>query len=60
MSLQRLAAGCVLAGFEGHEPPDWLRRALESGYPASAAQRDPELETLRGRDDVRRLLAHPA
>ncbi|HEY6015360.1 MAG TPA: glycoside hydrolase family 3 protein, partial [Gaiellaceae bacterium] len=31
MSLQRLAAGCVLAGFDGHEPPDWLRRALADG-----------------------------
>ncbi|HSP71913.1 MAG TPA: glycoside hydrolase family 3 N-terminal domain-containing protein, partial [Gaiellaceae bacterium] len=31
MSLRRLAAGCVLAGFEGHEPPDRLRRALAEG-----------------------------
>lgn len=31
MSLRRLGAGCVLAGFDGHEPPDWLRRALADG-----------------------------
>jgi beta-N-acetylhexosaminidase len=29
--LERLAAGCLLAGFEGPTVPDWLRRWLDSG-----------------------------
>ena len=29
--LERLAAGCLLAGFEGRAVPDWLRRWLEAG-----------------------------
>ncbi len=29
--LERLAAGCLLAGFEGAAVPDWLRRWLEAG-----------------------------
>jgi beta-N-acetylhexosaminidase len=29
--LERLAAGCLLAGFEGRTVPDWLRRWLEAG-----------------------------
>jgi beta-N-acetylhexosaminidase len=29
--LERLAAGCLLAGFEGPTVPDWLRRWLEAG-----------------------------
>jgi beta-N-acetylhexosaminidase len=29
--LQRLAAGCVLPGFSGPAPPDWLRRRLQDG-----------------------------
>jgi beta-N-acetylhexosaminidase len=29
--LERLAAGCLLAGFEGSTVPDWLRRRLEAG-----------------------------
>jgi beta-N-acetylhexosaminidase len=28
---ERLAAGCVLAGFPGHDAPDWLRRRLQDG-----------------------------
>jgi beta-N-acetylhexosaminidase len=29
--LDRLAAGCLLAGFTGASVPDWLRRSLEAG-----------------------------
>jgi beta-N-acetylhexosaminidase len=29
--LERLAAGCLLAGFEGTTVPDWLQRKLEAG-----------------------------
>jgi len=29
--LERLAAGCLLVGFEGPAVPDWLRRWLEAG-----------------------------
>jgi beta-N-acetylhexosaminidase len=29
--LERLAAGCLLAGFEGPTVPDWLRRWLDAG-----------------------------
>jgi beta-N-acetylhexosaminidase len=29
--LERLAAGCLLAGFEGPAVPEWLRRWLEAG-----------------------------
>jgi beta-N-acetylhexosaminidase len=29
--LERLAAGCLLAGFQGTAGPDWLRRWLEAG-----------------------------
>jgi beta-N-acetylhexosaminidase len=29
--IERWAAGCVLASFPGHQPPDWLRRWLERG-----------------------------
>jgi beta-N-acetylhexosaminidase len=29
--LERLAAGCLLAGFEGRTVPDWLRARLEAG-----------------------------
>ena len=29
--LERLAAGCLLAGFEGTTVPDWLRRWLDGG-----------------------------
>ena len=29
--LDRLAAGCLLPGFAGLTPPDWLRRRLEAG-----------------------------
>jgi beta-N-acetylhexosaminidase len=29
--LERLALGCLLPGFPGHEPPDWIRRLLERG-----------------------------
>ncbi|HYZ78654.1 MAG TPA: glycoside hydrolase family 3 N-terminal domain-containing protein [Gaiellaceae bacterium] len=31
MILARLAAACLLPGFEGLEPPDWLRRWAEDG-----------------------------
>ncbi len=30
-SLERLASACLLPGFEGSEPPDWLLRALDGG-----------------------------
>ena len=30
-SPQRLALGCMLPGFEGVEPPDWLRRRIADG-----------------------------
>ena len=29
--LERLALGCLLPGFPGEEPPDWIRRLLEAG-----------------------------
>jgi beta-N-acetylhexosaminidase len=29
--LERLAAGCLLPGFEGFEPPDWMRGRLADG-----------------------------
>jgi beta-N-acetylhexosaminidase len=29
--LERLALGCLLPGFPGHEPPEWVRRLLEAG-----------------------------
>jgi beta-N-acetylhexosaminidase len=29
--LERLALGCLLPGFPGDEPPDWIRRLLEGG-----------------------------
>jgi len=29
--LERLALGCLLPGFPGHEPPDWVRGLLEAG-----------------------------
>jgi beta-N-acetylhexosaminidase len=29
--LERLALGCLLPGFPGHEPPDWIRRLVEAG-----------------------------
>src|SRR5687768_562970 len=29
--LERLVAGCLLAGFEGTTVPDWLRRWLDGG-----------------------------
>jgi beta-N-acetylhexosaminidase len=29
--LERLALGCLLPGFPGHAPPDWLRVLLEAG-----------------------------
>jgi beta-N-acetylhexosaminidase len=29
--LERLALGCLLPGFPGEEPPDWVRRLLERG-----------------------------
>src|SRR5262245_6152575 len=29
--IRRLAAGCLLPGFVGTEPPDWLRRRLAEG-----------------------------
>jgi beta-N-acetylhexosaminidase len=29
--LERLALGCLLPGFPGHEPPDWIRELLEAG-----------------------------
>ena len=29
--LERLALGCLLPGFPGEEPPDWVRRLLEAG-----------------------------
>jgi beta-N-acetylhexosaminidase len=29
--LERLALGCLLPGFPGEEPPDWIRRLLEQG-----------------------------
>ncbi|HKF14283.1 MAG TPA: glycoside hydrolase family 3 N-terminal domain-containing protein, partial [Gaiellaceae bacterium] len=29
--VERLAAGCLLAGFEGPTVPDWLRRSLDGG-----------------------------
>jgi beta-N-acetylhexosaminidase len=29
--LERLAAGCLFPGFEGLEPPDWIRRRLAEG-----------------------------
>jgi beta-N-acetylhexosaminidase len=29
--LERLALGCLLPGFPGGEPPDWVRRLLEAG-----------------------------
>ena len=31
MSLERLAAACLLPGFAGLQPPDWLRRRLADG-----------------------------
>jgi beta-N-acetylhexosaminidase len=31
LSLERLAAACLLPGFDGLEPPDWLRRWAEEG-----------------------------
>jgi len=30
-SLERLASACLLSGFDGAEPPDWLLRALDGG-----------------------------
>jgi beta-N-acetylhexosaminidase len=29
--LEHLALGCLLPGFPGHEPPEWVRRLLEAG-----------------------------
>ncbi|HEY7208123.1 MAG TPA: glycoside hydrolase family 3 N-terminal domain-containing protein [Gaiellaceae bacterium] len=29
--LERLALGCILPGFPGHEPPEWLLRLLDAG-----------------------------
>jgi beta-N-acetylhexosaminidase len=29
--LERVALGCLLAGFPGEEPPDWVRRLLDAG-----------------------------
>jgi beta-N-acetylhexosaminidase len=29
--LERWAAGCVLASFPGHQPPEWIRRWLDRG-----------------------------
>ena len=29
--LERLALGCLLPGFPGEEPPDWIRQLLETG-----------------------------
>ena len=29
--LERLALGCLLPGFPGEEPPDWIRRLLDAG-----------------------------
>jgi beta-N-acetylhexosaminidase len=29
--LERLALGCLLPGFPGHEPPDWIRELLGAG-----------------------------
>jgi beta-N-acetylhexosaminidase len=29
--LERLALGCLLPGFPGEEPPDWIRQLLEAG-----------------------------
>ncbi len=29
--LERLALGCLLPGFPGEEPPDWVRQLLETG-----------------------------
>ena len=29
--LERLALGCLLPGFPGEQPPDWVRRLLEEG-----------------------------
>ena len=31
MSVERLAAGCLLPSFPGHEAPDWVLRQLEGG-----------------------------
>jgi beta-N-acetylhexosaminidase len=31
VSLERLALGCVLPGFPGHEAPDWILRCAEEG-----------------------------
>lgn len=31
MSVERLAAGCLLPSFPGHEVPDWVLRRLEDG-----------------------------
>jgi beta-N-acetylhexosaminidase len=31
MTLERLAATCLLASFDGPAPPDWIRRALADG-----------------------------
>ena len=29
--LERLALGCLLPGFPGEKPPDWIRGLLEAG-----------------------------
>ena len=29
--LERVAAACLFPGFEGLEPPDWIRRRLQEG-----------------------------
>ena len=31
IELERLALGCLLPGFPGEEPPDWIRQLLETG-----------------------------
>ena len=54
--LERLALSCLLVGFPGEEPPDWIRRLLEAGLGGIVLYawnvRDPE--QLRGLSDALR------